>query len=303
MIRNDSERNSNWWSRRWLNLLEELGLISREEPARVQTRGSRVQRLEVLTGSIRATVRDRERGECAVDIRIAPLDDDQWRAVIDALSSQALFTAQLLAGDMPPAIEETFERAGASLLPWTRTELTHTCSCCTEDEMRNGRRGESPCRPLVAAYVALGEMLNDDPWLLFRLRGRDRQQILRELREQRNRNAADSGQLAPALQRPTITDESAIYHPATETKIGAETPAQPTDLAAQIDRFWGKSKPLREFPHFIAPPAIDVALLRRLGPPPFSVDGETVSDRLSDVYHTVTAAALAVAYDETGDEA
>lgn len=298
MIRNANGHNSNWWSRRWLNLLEELELISNEEPTRTQTRGSRVQRLEVLTGSISATVRDRDRGECAVDIRIAPLDDDQWRAVIDALSSQALFTAQLLAGDMPPATEETFERAGASLLPRMRTDLIHTCSCCTEDETKNGRHGENLCRPLVAVYVTLGEMLNDDPWLLFRLRGRDRQQILRELREQRNRNADDNGQATPALQRPTNTDEAAIYRPETEMK----TPVQPTDLAAQIDRFWGKSKPLREFPHFIAPSAIDLALLRRLGPPPFSTDGQAVSDRLSDVYHTVTAIALAVAYDEDPDE-
>jgi uncharacterized Zn finger protein len=302
MIRNDNGRDSNWWSRRWLNLLEELGLISRKEPTRAQIRGSRVQRLEVLTGAISATVRDRERGECAVHIQIAPLDDDQWRAVIDSLSSQALFTAQLLAGDMPPAIEETFERAHVSLLPRTQMDLTHTCSCCTEDETKSRPRGESACRPLVAVYVALGEMLNDDPWLLFRLRGRDRQQILRELREQRNRNAADSGQTAPALQRPTATDEPAIYHPDAETGAETETPAQPTDLVAQIDRFWGKSKPLREFPHFIVPPAIDLALLRRLGPPPFSADGGTVSERLGEVYHTVTATALAVAYDEPSDE-
>ena len=145
-------------------------------------------------------------------------------------------------------------------------------------------------------------MLNDDPWLLFRLRGRDRQQLLRDLREQRNRNAVEGGQTAPALQRPSITDGAAIYHPEAETKPGEETPDQIADLAAQIDRFWGKSKPLREFPHFIAPPAIDLALLRRLGPPLFSTDEEAVSDRLSDVYHMVTEVALSVAYDELPDE-
>jgi len=110
MTRNANSYDANWWSQRWLNLLEELELISRETPVRVQIRGSRVQRLEVMTGSISAMVRDRDRGECAVDIRIAPLEDGQWRAVIDALSSQALFTAQLLAGDMPPAIPSAGKR-------------------------------------------------------------------------------------------------------------------------------------------------------------------------------------------------
>jgi len=296
MGRNGNE--SGWWSRRWFDLLGEMGLVNSDEPARVQTRGSRVQRLEVLTGAISAKVRDSERGDCIVNIQITPLDDGEWNAAIDALSSQALFAAQLLAGDMPPEIEKTFESAGVSLLPHTRAELIHECSCCTPlgrddvDDGIEGGAGDEGCRPLVATYFALGEMLNDDPWLLFRLRGRDRQQILRDLSERRNRNATTGAQISPALERPSIAEEPSIYRPETPD----QTEVKVVSLEEMADHFWGKSKPLTEFPHFIIPPAIDFTLLRRLGPPPFTADSDAVIDQLGDIQRLVTQAALTVAY-------
>ncbi len=293
-------RNGNdagWWSRRWFDLLGEIGLVRSDEPARIQTRGSRVQRLEVQPGEINAKVRDRDRGDCVVGIQIRPLDDAQWNAVIDALGSQAIFAAQLLAGDMPPEIEATFASAGVSLLPKSRAEMVHDCSCCTLDDGGGGVTDEQ-CRPLVTTYLALGEMLNDDPWLLFRLRGRDRQQILRELRELRNRNSAADPQASPTLERSHAVGEPAIYRPESSEQTAAEV----EPLTAMADHFWGKSKPLTEFPHFIAPPAINLTLLRRLGPLPLSTDGAAVSDQLRDIYHLVTQAGLNVAYAGDPDE-
>ena len=43
-----------------------------------------------------------------VTITVDPLSDKQWERVLDALADQAIFTVQLLAGEMPPDIEEVF---------------------------------------------------------------------------------------------------------------------------------------------------------------------------------------------------
>ena len=225
------------------------------------------------------------------------MDDAQWRAVIDALGSQAIFAAQLLAGDMPPEIETTFESAGVSLLPRSRAEIAHDCDCCTLTAGHDSVTDDQ-CRPLVATYLALGEMLNDDPWLLFRLRGRDRQQILRELRELRNRNSAADTQTPPVLERSHAVNEPSIYRPESSEQAAVEVES----LTEMADHFWGKSKPLTEFPHFIAPPAINLTLLRRLGPPPLAADSAAVSDQLSDIYRLVTQAGLNVAYAGDPDE-
>src|SRR3990170_4574455 len=60
---------------------------------------------------------------------IAALTDSEWEKVIDALSEQAIFTAQLLAGEMPQDIEQAFEKAKVSLFPSNRRDLQTDCSC------------------------------------------------------------------------------------------------------------------------------------------------------------------------------
>jgi hypothetical protein len=63
-----------------------------------------------------------------------------------------------------------------------------------------------------------------------------------------------------------------------------------------VDEFWGAGKRLRNVQYFIEPPAVDRALLRRLGPPPFASESMSVYDRLSAVYEQVSDVALALAY-------
>lgn len=276
----DNGGSSAWWSRRWMEMLARLGMNANPAQARQELRGCRVQRLEVLVGEISARVRDREMGDCPVTIRTAPLTDEQWEEVLDALSRQALFTAQLLAGDMPPAIEDVFAQAGVALLPSDAESLQHECGCC--------KPSSGLCRPLLATYLALGEMLSEDPWLLFRLRGRDREQVLRELRVRRSRSAAPSPTAQP---RPALAEEPVAYRLQAEAESEEDTP-----LAAQMEHYWGRSKRVTEFHHHIAPPLIELALLRRLGPLPYSAESLEAHEELAEVYRRVTRAGLALAY-------
>jgi uncharacterized Zn finger protein len=295
MARNGDGRSAGWWSSRWFRWLHEVGVSSDSNAPHDQTRGARVQRLEVQMGSIEARVRDRELGDCLCHIGLETLDDAQWTTALDALSEQALYAAQLLAGDMPPEIETVFQDAGIGLLPASMDELAQQCDCCPDA----GAGPAAVCRPLLATYVALGEMLSDDPWLLFRLRGRDRQQILAGLRERRSRSATGGRTTVPTVAQTSVAEEPAIYRAETP----AETvPAAEADLAAALEHFWGSAKPLQEFHHYVGAPAIELVALRRLGPPPFSQDSDRVYDGLAAIYRQITEAALTVAYAEENDD-
>ena len=294
MGRNGIE-TSGWWSKRWYRWLNELGISAEGAASQAQVRGSRVQRLEVQIGSIDAKVRDRDQGDCRCRIAVQPLNDAEWELAINMLGEQALYAAQLLAGDMPPEIETVFQDAGIALLPASLHELQHTCDCCTGQ----ADSAREVCRPLHATYLALGEMLNDDPWLLFRLRGRDRQQILRELRELRSRSAVSGQANTPSLSQPQIAEEPAIYRAEAQT---VEHVHSLTALDAEIEQFWGASKPLTEFHHYIAPPTIELVALRRLGLPPFKQDSEAVYQGLVDIYRSTTQSALTVAYAAEDEE-
>jgi uncharacterized Zn finger protein len=265
------------WTRQWRAWLHTLGLAEGERSS------ARVKRLEVLPGRITATVQDRGVAY-EVEIRFATWTDEQWQRVLDALGSQALFAAQLLAGDLPPELERTIAAAGVRLLPTGLDELEHHCTC--------HKAGARACEHLAAAYLALGDMLAEDPWLLFRLRGRDQQSILRGLRTQRARSgeATRSAPAAkPAERRPP---ESGFYR--TSAVTTSEEALQP--LEQQMDAYWGSAKALEDFRPSLTPPAVELALLRRLGPPPMGAVGGETYERLAALYRRISQATMTLAY-------
>ena len=139
---------------------------------------------------------------------------------------------------------------------------------------------------------AAGDMLAEDPWLLFHLRGRVREQVLRALRRKRGQKGDANGSAGAgnALQQDAAQPNGLR---------GGEQPkpdAQP--LAEDVNRFWGSARTLEQFRPHIVPPVAELVLLRRLGPPAFSHANEEVFDTLTGVYRRVTEAALALAYAE-----
>ena len=265
--------------------MQQVGLAT--DPAAL--RGLRVKRLEVQPGLLQAQVAERENGVTLIEVRFPTMTDAQWEAIIDALGSQALFVAQLLAGNMPAEIEQVFADAGSWLLPATAAELEQLYTPA------GGKTtpADGACRPLVAAYVQLGEMVAEDPWLILRLRGRDREQVLAALQEKRNRAAQElATQTAPPPTQPTA--EPAFYTPPLHNaQAEAEEVVQ---LDAHIDDFWGRRKLLEDVHYHLAQPAVELALLRRLGPINTADDGSAAYAQLQTVYHRVTRRAWDMAF-------
>lgn len=280
-----------WWSRRWLTLLNQMGLVSPNDS--VGLRGCRVKRLEVTPGLLAAQVQDRELGLCGVEIRVPVLTDEQWQQVTDALSAQALYVAQLLAGNVPPELEQIFDQAGVTLLPVTTTELTQQVTTTT-GILYNG----ASARPLAAVYNQLGEMLTEDPWLLFRLRGRDRQQLLATLHERRNQ-AAETGATAarmssrPAETTPRSADGAFYAYQANGALAGSEE-TEPLD--AHLDDYWGKRKRIEDINHPLVAPQVELALLRRLGPLGQEAEAQWAFNRLQELYRRASNAAWDIAF-------
>lgn len=282
---NNNAATGAWWVRRWTKFMQQLGVPT--DPAAL--RGLRVKRLEVQPGLLQAQVAERENGVTLIEVRFPTMTDAQWEAIIDALGNQALFVAQLLAGNMPAEIEQVFAEAGSWLLPTTATELEQLCTPAGGKPMP----ADGASRPLIVAYVQLGEMVAEDPWLLLRLRGRDREQVLAALQEKRNRAVQElAAQSAPPPEQPAT--ESAFYTPPLHN-AQAEA-GQVVQLDAYIDDFWGRRKMLEDVHYHLAQPAVELALLRRLGPINTADDGSAAYTQLQTVYHRVTRRAWDMAF-------
>jgi uncharacterized Zn finger protein len=70
---------------------------------------------------------------------------------------------------MPQGLDETFREAGASLYPRVPKELQTHCDC---PDWAN------PCKHVAAVCYIMAEALDRDPWLLFDLRGKTKEEVL-----------------------------------------------------------------------------------------------------------------------------
>jgi uncharacterized Zn finger protein len=178
-IKAQSQRGAfvkNWWAQRWIAALERLVDSGRLSRGRSYARQGQVLSIEETKDGISARVQGSQRTPYKIKIQIASLTDTQWDEVIDALAEQAIFSAQLLAGEMPQEIEQAFESAKVSLFPSQRNDLKTDCSCPDYS---------NPCKHIAAAHYILGERFDEDPFLIFRLRGRTQEQVMQELRKRR----------------------------------------------------------------------------------------------------------------------
>jgi uncharacterized Zn finger protein len=251
-----------WWARRWLSVLEQLDLGGRLGRARAYARRGQVLDVTIEEGRATASVQGSRKDPYAVTIRVKPLSPAQWERVGVELREEARFAAKLLASEMPEDVEEAFARAGVSLFPRGKGELTTECSCPD---------WSNPCKHIAAVYYLLGEEFDRDPFLVFRLRGLSREGLVALL---------GSGTATTLRASPVERGRA----------LGAVPGAPP--LPADPAAFWtGGETPASE--HVRVPDAA-AALVRRLGPFPFWRGPAPLVQVLEPLYARASTRALDV---------
>lgn len=224
---------ANWWAKRWVAVLESYGIGSRLQRGRTYARKGQVLNIDIGAGRVKAAVQGSRQRPYKVEIEVNTLPDDEWERALDAISEQAIFAAQLLDGTMPQEIESAFASAGVSLFPQSKRDVVTDCSCPDYS---------NPCKHIAAVYYLLGEQFDEDPFLIFALRGREREQVMVELRSRRAAASGDADTATIALQSAPSLDE-------------------------QIANFWGEASSDWP-PSTMDAPTIDGAIVKRMGTPP-----------------------------------
>jgi uncharacterized Zn finger protein len=175
-VRARSRRGSigeQWWSRRFIDVLESFGMTGRLARGRNYARRGQVIGFEISCGYVTAQVQGSRPKPYRVRIAVTPLTKPQWRKVERALAAQALFRARLLAGEMPPEIEDVFADCGTPLFPRSARDMDMSCSCPDWGV---------PCKHLAAVCYVLAEAFDVDPFGILAWRGRGRDELLGALR-------------------------------------------------------------------------------------------------------------------------
>lgn len=280
-----------WWSQRFIEALEDFHEGPRLTRGRAYARRGQVIDMDVDTGEVTARVQGSRARPYSVSIGVAVLGDAEWTRVEEAMASQAVFLARLLAGEMPHEIEDAFAATGLSLFPATADDLDTDCSCPD---------WENPCKHVAAVYYLLAEAFDRDPFLIFAWRGRPRERLLSELRALRGRGA---GTLAS-----DAIDHADTALPAESEGLLGSIGIDGADLADEMteemaSRFWeagGDLAPVRIIPRAVAMPD---AILRDLGPLGLAAGGRPLEELLTPAYRAIAEAAVRIAAGEPPDQA
>ncbi|MEV4325830.1 SWIM zinc finger family protein [Microbispora rosea] len=171
-----------WWSRRFVDVLERVCDAGRLSRGRAYARRGQVLDLDLGPGLVKARVQGSRPDPYGVSVRITAYGEREWAGLVEALAAQALHRAKLLAGEMPPEIEQVFEACGLPLFPGERG-LDMDCSCPDWG---------FPCKHLSAVLYLLAEAFDDDPFLVLAWRGMAREALLDALRA----TGGDGGRIA-----------------------------------------------------------------------------------------------------------
>lgn len=235
-----------WWAKRWIAVLESFQIGARLGRGRSYARSGQVLSIDIGKGSVNAKVQGSRSRPYDIAIKVKPLSEGDWGKLTDALSHQAIFAAKLLTGEMPQDIESVFKEAGLSLFPKALKDLETHCSCPD---------WSNPCKHIAAVYYLLGEEFDRNPFLIFKLRGMEKEELLGSL-----------GRFHGEAKRPNVPI------------------LPPEPIAPDRETFWnGSILPEDLFGEIFIPP-VKAALLKRLRNFPFWRGNASLVETLEPVY-------------------
>ncbi|MYS95044.1 MULTISPECIES: hypothetical protein [Streptomyces] len=278
-----------WWGQAWLKALEDTALDSAQlRTGRRLARAGAVGAVSVRPGRLTAVVQDRDRTAHRADVLLEELPSGQWDRFLDMAVERAGHVAALLDREMPPHLVEDAAAAGVELLPGLG-DLEPECGCGAWDH----------CGHTAALCYQVARLLDQDPFVLLLMRGRDEATLLDDLQSRGGASVtARSGQegvdaaealaagdilppLPPLPELPgepgvppsldTETPPAAGIDPAALEFLAARTAVQAHRLLAEALRGTSERRP-------DADPTVSEDAVRLAAGDP----GQAVADRLAD---------------------
>ncbi len=250
---------SSWWAKRWIATLEGFDIGARLGRGRSYARRGQVLSINIDQGTVDAEVQGSRSWPYQVHIKVKTLKKKDWRKLAPVLAKRAIFSAKLLAGQMPENVEEAFTDAGLSLFPSRGSDLNTDCTCPD---------WSNPCKHVAAVYYLLGEEFDRDPFLIFKLRGIEREEL--------------TGLLGSQLEST----------PATKQEEEPDLPPEP--LPEDPEAFWGQTGGEYDLGEEVFIPAISAALPSRLGNFPFWQGQEGFLTTMEKIYRQASSTGLKV---------
>ena len=156
-----------WWARRWVEVLERMGLGARLGRGKHYAVSGQVTGMRFEGPHVEAQVVGTRQDPYTVTIDFRVPEGAAREAIVSRIKGEPMLAARLLADDMPTEVEQAFRDCGLDFFPGGRLapgvyDMTTACSC---PDYAN------PCKHVSAVLLILGEEIARRPMTLLELRG------------------------------------------------------------------------------------------------------------------------------------
>lgn len=156
-----------WWLRRWMQVLEGMGLGGRLGRGKNYALSGQVVSMRIEGPHVEATVVGTRADPYVVTVDFRTPEDEVRARIVAHIRHEPMLVARLLVDDLPMEVEEAFREEGYDLFPGGKLgpgkyDMTTKCSC---PDYAN------PCKHSSAVLLILGEEISRRPMTLLELRG------------------------------------------------------------------------------------------------------------------------------------
>ncbi len=241
-----------WWGKTFVAALEgfmEPGRLSR---GRSYSGPNRLKTFTLKDGTASATVRGNVNPYFGVykeptyktTVKFKQISQKDWEQAIAQMGSKASFISRLLLNEIPENIEDCFQPLGLSLLPKGRKDCESSCSCPDWGD---------PCKHVAGVYYKVAQILDQDPFLLFELRGLSREALQAEL---------SKSSLGLALSAEM---DSQVSLPGPSTSRYTRPRTKPLPKNVTLREFWQGSKTLLDLEQSMPSVSVPAVLIKKQG--------------------------------------
>ncbi len=259
----------NWWTTRFVSVLEDYGENGRLSRAKHCARNGFGNNIRIGPGEVSMGILCTGSAARPVGLLFPRFSSDVWDTVIDTITNDAALTGSLITGEFSRDLVDTLEKKEIFLIPDQYRSVRAYCHCSDD---------QNPCIHSAAAWYFLAEVLDEDPWILFLLHGMTREEVMN--RVQTFRNLAS--------------------HPAVGSDVTTEIEQEPSipemyDTRSFFSCIGDSDEVLRPVPERKVSPIL------LLGPAPYRLGGKNLGERILGLYPVISDYAAAF-FKENNDE-
>ncbi len=257
---------NSWYTRRLIERSEEIYGFSLVEEANEATKRRRLLDFAIIPGKLSAKINDEDGNLRRIEIECSQLTELGWQSLLTKMGSVAIFHAQLLANQLPQNLEELFVSLSLPLFPNEKD----ACRIIVNNTLWNAPRGA-----VAAVILKFCESVEADPFALFYLFGRGKEETLLELHKIRH------------------SLFSAQHDSASETQLSGKDGSEIAKSETTLEKFFTLGQSAQNVQFNIRADELPAATLRRLDPIPLSGAEEFTEPLLEQAYEIVARRAQA----------